>query len=111
MSATTRAMASLVSFALNQLWVWLLVPVPLIAYIQVAPKYLLPALPAAAILAAHGLDRFASRTAILAGWEAMLGEKITENDVEPLTWGLAEIGRATGAVRAERRRSMGNKGR
>jgi amidase len=36
--------------------------------------------------------------AILAGWEAMLGEKITENDVEPLTWGLAEIGRATGAV-------------
>ena len=49
------------------LWVWLLVPVPLIAYVQVAPKYLLPALPAAAILAAHGLDRFASRTAILAG--------------------------------------------
>jgi hypothetical protein len=49
------------------LWVWLLVPVPVIAYIQVAPKYLLPALPAAAVLAAHGLDRFASRTAILAG--------------------------------------------
>jgi hypothetical protein len=48
------------------LWVWLLVPVPVIAYIQFAPKYLLPALPAAAVLAAHGLDRLASRTAILA---------------------------------------------
>ena len=48
------------------LWVWLLVPVPVIAYIQIAPKYLLPVLPAAAILAAHGLDRLASRRAILA---------------------------------------------
>ncbi len=48
------------------LWVWLLVPMPVIAYIQVAPKYLLPALPAAAILAAHGLDRFASRRRVLA---------------------------------------------
>ena len=48
------------------LWVWLLVPVPLIAYIHVAPKYLLPALPAAAILAAHGLDRFPWRSAMLA---------------------------------------------
>jgi 4-amino-4-deoxy-L-arabinose transferase-like glycosyltransferase len=48
------------------LWVWLLVPVPVIAYVQIAPKYLLPALPAAAILAAHGLDRMASRTRILA---------------------------------------------
>jgi hypothetical protein len=48
------------------LWVWLLVPIPVIAYIQVAPKYLLPALPAAAILAANGLDRFPSRTAVLA---------------------------------------------
>ena len=27
-----------------------------------------------------------------------LGEKITEADVEPLTWGLAEMGRATSAV-------------
>jgi hypothetical protein len=48
------------------LWVWLLVPVPVIAYVQIAPKYLLPVLPAAAILAAHGLDRLASRRAILA---------------------------------------------
>ena len=48
------------------LWVWLLVPIPVIAYIQVAPKYLLPALPAAALLAAHGLDRFAFRTTLLA---------------------------------------------
>jgi hypothetical protein len=53
------------------LWVWLLVPVPVIAYIQVAPKYLLPALPAAAVLAAHGLDRLASRTAILASITAV----------------------------------------
>jgi hypothetical protein len=48
------------------LWVWLLVPIPVVAYVQIAPKYLLPALPAAAILAAHGLDRMASRTKILA---------------------------------------------
>ena len=48
------------------LWVWLLVPIPVIAYIQIAPKYLLPALPAVAILAAHGLDRLGSRRAILA---------------------------------------------
>jgi dolichyl-phosphate-mannose-protein mannosyltransferase len=47
------------------LWVWLLVPVPVIAYIQIAPKYLLPALPAAAVLAAYGLDRIPSRAAIL----------------------------------------------
>ena len=48
------------------LWVWLLVPVPVIAYIQIAPKYLLPALPAVAILAAYGLDRLPSRRTILA---------------------------------------------
>lgn len=48
------------------LWVWLLVPVPVIAYVQIAPKYLLPALPAAAILAAHGLERMVSRTRVLA---------------------------------------------
>jgi hypothetical protein len=48
------------------LWAWLLLPVPVIAYVQIAPKYLLPALPAAAILAAHGLDRLASRRAVLA---------------------------------------------
>jgi 4-amino-4-deoxy-L-arabinose transferase-like glycosyltransferase len=48
------------------LWVWLLVPVPVIAYIQIAPKYLLPALPAVAILAAHGLDRLAPRRTVLA---------------------------------------------
>jgi 4-amino-4-deoxy-L-arabinose transferase-like glycosyltransferase len=47
------------------LWAWLLVPVPLIAYVQVAPKYLLPALPAAAILAAYGLERLASRARVL----------------------------------------------
>ena len=34
----------------------------------------------------------------LAAWERALGEKITESDVEPLTWGLAELGRATPAV-------------
>lgn len=48
------------------LWALLLVPVPVIAYVQIAPKYLLPVLPAAAILAAHGLDRLASRRAVLA---------------------------------------------
>jgi hypothetical protein len=47
------------------LWAWLLVPVPLIAYVQVAPKYLLPALPAVAILAAYGLDRLRARTRVL----------------------------------------------
>jgi hypothetical protein len=58
------------------LWVWLLIPLPVIAYIQVAPKYLLPALPAVAILAAYGLDRIASRTrilAVLSGAGATLG--------------------------------------
>jgi hypothetical protein len=49
------------------LWAWLLVPVPVIAYVQIAPKYLLPALPAVAILAAHGLDRIAARDRILLG--------------------------------------------
>ena len=34
----------------------------------------------------------------LAKWEDWLGEKITQDDVEPLTWGLAEMGRATSAV-------------
>jgi hypothetical protein len=48
------------------LWVWLLVPVPVIAYVQIAPKYLLPVLPAAAILAAYGLDHLAARRTILA---------------------------------------------
>jgi hypothetical protein len=48
------------------LWVWLLIPIPVIAYVQIAPKYLLPGLPAIAILAAHGLDRFASRQKVLA---------------------------------------------
>jgi amidase len=36
--------------------------------------------------------------AALAGWEQALGEKITEADVEPLTWGLAEMGRTISAV-------------
>src|SRR4029078_5262908 len=36
--------------------------------------------------------------ALLAGWEVALGEKITEKDVEPLTWSLAELGRATPVV-------------
>jgi hypothetical protein len=52
------------------LWVWLLLPVPVIAYVQIAPKYLLPVLPAVAIIAAHGLDRMASREKILAGFTA-----------------------------------------
>jgi hypothetical protein len=39
------------------LWAWLLVPLPVVAYVQVAPKYLLPALPAAAVLGAYGLSR------------------------------------------------------
>jgi len=47
------------------LWAWLLIPVPVIAYVQFAPKYLLQVLPAIAILAAHGLDRVASRERIL----------------------------------------------
>ncbi len=34
----------------------------------------------------------------LAAWEATLGQKITEADVEPLTWALAEMGRATSTV-------------
>ena len=34
----------------------------------------------------------------LAKWETWLGQKITPEDVEPLTWGLAEIGRNTPAV-------------
>jgi hypothetical protein len=49
------------------LWAWLLVPLPVIAYVQIAPKYLLPVLPAVAILAANGLDRLAARRAILTG--------------------------------------------
>ena len=36
--------------------------------------------------------------AALAAWERALGEKISESDVEPLTWGLAELGRATPVV-------------
>ena len=47
------------------LWAWLLVPLPVIAYVTVAPKYLLPALPAVAVLTAHGLDRVAARGRIL----------------------------------------------
>jgi hypothetical protein len=65
------------------LWVWLLVPVPVIAYVQIAPKYLLPALPAAAVLAAYGLDRMPSRTTILAlvcGAGAALGFLILQAD-------------------------------
>ena len=77
------------------LWVWLLVPVPVIAYVQIAPKYLLPALPAAAILAAHGLDRLPSRTAILtllAGAGATLGFLILRADAR-----MAGMGRAAAA--------------
>jgi hypothetical protein len=77
------------------LWVWLLVPVPIIAYIQVAPKYLLPALPAAAVLAAHGLDRIHSRTAVLAlltGAGVTLGFLILMADAR-----LAGAGRAAAA--------------
>ena len=52
------------------LWVWLLIPVPVIAYVQIAPKYLLPVLPAVAVLAAYGLDRVAARDRILVGLTA-----------------------------------------
>jgi hypothetical protein len=65
------------------LWAWLLVPVPVIAYVQIAPKYLLPALPAAAILAAYGLDRLALRRTVLAlltAAGAMLGILILRAD-------------------------------
>ena len=34
-------------------------------------------------------------SAALAGWEAALGQPITEADLEPLTWGLLQMGRAT----------------
>lgn len=67
---TTPVLAALVTRRGLQptalLWVWLLVPMPVIAYVQIAPKYLLPALPAVAILAAYGLNRFASRNRVLA---------------------------------------------
>jgi hypothetical protein len=49
------------------LWAWLLVPLPVLAYVQIAPKYLLPILPAIAILAAHGLGRLTWRDRALAG--------------------------------------------
>jgi 4-amino-4-deoxy-L-arabinose transferase-like glycosyltransferase len=77
------------------LWVWLLIPVPVIAYVQIAPKYLLPVLPAAAILAAYGLDRLASRTcilAVLAGLGAVLGVLILRADAR-----MAEAGRTAAA--------------
>jgi 4-amino-4-deoxy-L-arabinose transferase-like glycosyltransferase len=47
------------------LWLWLLVPLPIVAYIHFAPKYVLPALPVAAILAAYGLERLRFRRIIL----------------------------------------------
>ncbi|MDQ1521852.1 MAG: amidase, partial [Actinomycetota bacterium] len=31
-------------------------------------------------------------------WETRIGREITQDDVEPLTWSLAEMGRATSAV-------------
>jgi 4-amino-4-deoxy-L-arabinose transferase-like glycosyltransferase len=49
------------------LWAWLFVPVPVIAYVQIAPKYLLPALPAAAVIAAYGLQGLKPRRTVLAG--------------------------------------------
>jgi hypothetical protein len=49
------------------LWYWLLlIPLPTLVYFHFAPKYVLPALPAVAILAAHGLDGLAQRRAVLA---------------------------------------------
>ena len=47
------------------LWLWLLIPFPTIIYFHFAPKYLLPALPAVAILAAHGLQGLTQRLAVL----------------------------------------------
>lgn len=48
------------------LWCWLLVPITTIVYINFAAKYVLPAVPAVAVLAAHGLDRLRQRGAVLA---------------------------------------------
>ncbi len=48
------------------LWYWLLIPLPTLVYFHFAPKYVLPALPAVAILAAHGLDGLKQRRAVLA---------------------------------------------
>jgi amidase len=36
--------------------------------------------------------------ALIKSWEGVLGTAVTQADVEPLTWGLLEIGRATSAV-------------
>jgi hypothetical protein len=65
------------------LWSWLLVPLPIIAYVHVAPKYLLPALPAVAILAASGLENSAWRRTLLTivvGLGAILGALILSAD-------------------------------
>jgi hypothetical protein len=71
---TTPLLAALLTLRRLQpsrlLWAWLLVPLPLIAYVQVAPKYLLPALPAAAVLAAFGIERLPWRTGVLSGLAA-----------------------------------------
>jgi hypothetical protein len=48
------------------LWCWLLIPFPAIAYFSFAPKYVLPALPSVAILAASGLETLPQRRAVLA---------------------------------------------
>jgi hypothetical protein len=48
------------------LWLWLLVPVPIIAYVHFAPKYVLPAVPAAALLTAVGLQNLRGRGIVLA---------------------------------------------
>jgi hypothetical protein len=48
------------------LWSWLLIPLPTLVYFHFAPKYVLPALPAVAILAAHGLDGLRQRRSVLA---------------------------------------------
>jgi hypothetical protein len=47
------------------LWLWLLVPLPIVAYVHFAAKYVAPAVPAAAILAAYGLQRCRSRNLAL----------------------------------------------
>jgi hypothetical protein len=65
------------------LWAWLLVPLPVIAYVQVAPKYLLPALPAVAVLAAYGLSRMTWRNrglGVLTAAGACLGLLILSAD-------------------------------
>jgi 4-amino-4-deoxy-L-arabinose transferase-like glycosyltransferase len=65
------------------LWLWLLIPLPIVAYIHFAAKYLVASLPATAILAAYGLERLRYRRAALAlatGFGTALGVAILRAD-------------------------------